>query len=253
MFEPTIHIASYEFSTYTVVIALAIFIGGGFALYRTPTKDRLRVFDVLIGGLIGALILGRVEHVLLNWNHFAFHRAEILQVNAGGLEWHGAFIGAGIGMVLVSRWRNVTLWRVVDSLTLMLPLLSIAMWWGCWSASCNYGAEVVTLADYPSWLVWEGRDIFGIYAPRFHTQFVGIALSVCILILTLVLFFKKWLVFRRFWLLSCAVACIIFGVSWLQGNYSLTFNQIRVTQYLDVMFVIFAFYLTIRPPIQFET
>jgi len=248
MFEPTIQIASVTLSTYTTVIALALFIGGAFVLYRTPSEYRLRVLDVLIGGLIGGIILGRIEHILLNWNHFAFHTGEILQVNAGGLDWHGAFIGAGIGIVLVSRWRKVDLRQVVDSLTLLLPLLSMAIWWGCWSASCRYGMEVATLADYPSWMVWEGRDIFGIYAPRFHTQFIGLVLSAGLLLLTLVLFFNKWLVFRRFWLLTALVTGIMFGVGWLQGEYSPTVNHVRLTHYMDGILIIFALYLTSRLP-----
>ena len=78
MFEPTISILFYTMSTYTVLIGLALAIGGGVVLYRTPQQDRLRVLDVLIVGLVGAMILGRVEHVLLNWTHFTFHRGEIL-------------------------------------------------------------------------------------------------------------------------------------------------------------------------------
>ncbi len=252
MFEPTIQIFSIELSTYTTVIALALFIGGGFVLYRTPADERLRVFDVLIGGLIGGLILARVQHVLINWNHFVFHRNEILQINAGGLDWHGAFLGAGIGVLLVARWRKVNLVCLVDRLTLLLPLLLIAMWWGCWSASCNYGREVATLADYPAWFVWEGRDIFGLYAPRFHTQFVGITLSVFLMLLTLVLFFKKWLVFRRFWLLSISVTCIIFCIRWLQGDYSPTLSQIPIGYYFDIVLVVFVLYVFIRSPKQVD-
>jgi len=248
MFEPTLHIGSITLSTYTTLIALALFIGGGFTFYRTPPDQRLKVFDVLLGGLIMGIVLARVEHVLLNWNHFAFHRGEILQINAGGLDWHGAFIGAGIGIFVVSRWRNVELVRVVDSLTLLLPLLSLAIWWGCWSASCRYGAEVATLADYPAWMVWEGRDIFGIYAPRFHTQFLGFVINLVILGLTLVLFSQKKLVFRRFWLLSAGVACIMFGISWLQGEYSPRIGFVRLTQYLDGILIIFSLYMAIRVP-----
>jgi prolipoprotein diacylglyceryltransferase len=248
MFEPTISILSFTMSTYTVLIALALAIGGGVVLYRTPQQDRLRVLDALIVGLVGAMVLGRVEHVLLNWTHFAFHRGEILQINAGGLDWHGAFVGAGVGMLVGARWRGVSLRHVVDSLTLMLPLLSLAIWWGCWSASCRYGLEVETLADYPSWMVWEARDIFGIYAPRFHTQLIGLGLSLVLLGFALVLFWKQWLYFRRFWLLGVAVTGVMFGVSWLQGDYAPTFNGIPIAQYLDVIFMIYMSYLAIRLP-----
>lgn len=246
MFEPTLQIGSITLSTYTTWIALALFISAGFTLFRTAANERLRILDVLIGGLVVGLILARVEHVLLNWNYFAYNTAEITQFHEGGLDWHGAVVGAGIGMWIVSYWRNVPLKPIIDSLTLLLPLLSLAIWWGCWGASCRYGAEVETLANYPSWMVWEGRDIFGIYAPRFHTQFLGMSASIILLIMTLVLFWRKWLVFRRFWLLLSIVACIMFFISFLQGDYSIAYRGIRITQYQDGIIAVFACYVVLR-------
>jgi len=246
MFSPTLEIGSTTLSTYTTLVALALFISVGFTLYRTAPEDRLPVLDVLIGGLVGGTILGRLEHVLLNWNYFAYNIAEITQVHQGGLDWHGVVIGAGIGMCLVSRWRKIALTPVLDRLTLLIPLLSLAIWWGCWGVSCRYGLEVATLADYPAWMVWQGSDIFGIYAPRFHTQLIGMLLSGLLLVITLVLFWRKWLVYRRFWLLMAGVACIIFFISFLQGDYGIQINHLRLTQYFDGIFILFPLYVGLR-------
>jgi prolipoprotein diacylglyceryltransferase len=246
MFSSTIQFGSITFSTYTTGVALALFISAGFTLYRTSPENRLSVFDVLIGGLAGGIILARIEHVLLNWNYFAYNTTEIIQLYRGGLDWHGAVVGAGIGLGIVSRWRRVALTPVIDSLTVLIPLLSLVVWWGCWSVSCRYGLEVATLADYPSWMAWEGRDIFGIYAPRFHTQLMGIVSSLLLLAMTLVLFWRKWLVFRRFWLLMACGACIMFFISFLQGDYSIRFYQLRITQYFDGIFIVFAIYAMFR-------
>jgi prolipoprotein diacylglyceryltransferase len=246
MFSATLQIGSTTLSTYTTLVALALFISAGFALYRTVPDQRLSVLDVLIGGLIAGVILARIEHVLLNWNYFAYNTAEIPQVYQGGLDWHGAVIGAGIGMGLIARWRKIALTPVLDSLTLLIPLLSLAVWWGCWGVSCRYGMEVTTLADYPSWMVWEGRDIFGIYAPRFHTQLIGMLSSGALLAVTLVLFWRKWLVYRRFWLLMTGVACIIFFISFLQGDYSIQVYQLRLTQYFDGIFILFTLIVGLR-------
>lgn len=246
MFSATLQIGSTTLSTYTTVVALALFVSAGFTLYRTVPNQRLLVLDVLIGGLVAGIILARIEHVLLNWNYFAYNTAEIPRIYQGGLDWHGAVIGAGIGMGLVSRWRQIALTPLLDRLTLLIPLLSLAVWWGCWGVSCRYGLEVATLADYPSWMVWEGRDIFGIYAPRFHTQLIGVLLSLILLAVTLVLFWRKWLVYRRFWLLMAGVACIIFFISFLQGDYSIRVYQLRLTQYFDGIFILFALIVGLR-------
>jgi prolipoprotein diacylglyceryltransferase len=246
MFSPTIQIASWSLSTYTTLVALALCISAGFTLYRTQPEKRLLVFDVLIGGLVCGIILARIEHVILHWNYFAYNTSEIIQLYHGGLDWHGAVVGAGIGMGIVSRWRNIALAPVLDSLTLLIPLLSFAIWWGCWSVSCRYGLEVATLADYPSWMVWEGRDIFGIYAPRFHTQLIGMLASLILFGATFVLFGRKLLIFRRFWLLMASIACIMFFISFLQADYSVRIYQLRITQYFDGIFILFALYLAFR-------
>lgn len=235
-------------STYTALAALAIFIGGGFALHRAPAEKRLQVFDVLISGLVGGIIIARAEHVLLNLAHFSFHRSEILQIQAGGLDWHGALVGAGLGMALMSRRRKLAPLPIIDSLTPLAPLLSLALWCGCWSASCRYGLEVTSLANYPAWLVWDGRDIFGMYAPRFHTQLLGMILSALTLMLALVLFWRKWLAVRRFWLIIMMLAAMLFFISFLQGDYHLRVNQLRVSQYLDAIFFFYALYLVFRIP-----
>ncbi len=246
MFAPTIQIGSTTLSTYTTWVAFALFISAGFTLYRTVPEKRLPTVDVLIGGLIGGIMLGRVEHVLLNWNYFAYNTAEMIQFHQGGLDWHGVVIGAGISMSFVSRWRQIPLLPVIDSLTILIPLLSLAEWWGCWAVSCRYGMEVATLADYPAWMVWEGRDIFGIYAPRFHTQLIGIVASLVLLTVTLVLFWRNWLVYRRFWLLLASVACIMFFMSFLQGDYNIQIYQLRLTQYFDGIFIVCAGYVGFR-------
>lgn len=246
MFSPTIQIGSTTLSTYTTWVVFALLISVGFTLYRTDPEKRLPTFDVLIGGLIGGIILGRIEHVGLNWNYFAYNTAEMIQFHRGGLDWHGVVIGAGIGMGLISRWRQVALLPVIDNLTILIPLLSLAEWWGCWTVSCRYGMEVVTLADYPAWMVWEGRDIFGIFAPRFHTQLIGIVLSLVLLTVTLVLFWRNWFIYRRFWLLLAGVASIMFFISFLQGDYNIQIHQLRLTQYFDGIFIVYAVYVGFR-------
>ena len=246
MFEPTLHFGGITLSTYTTLISLALIIGAGFTLYRTRPAKRLQVLDVLLIGLILGILMARLEHVVLNWNYFAYNTHEITQIHKGGLDWHGAVIGAGIGIGLMRRWRRVALVELIDNLTLLLPLLSLAIWWGCWSASCRYGAEVVTLVDYPAWMVWEGRDIFGIYAPRFHTQFIGMMFSFVLLTMTLVLFWRNWLVLKRFWLLLSLVTGIMFFTSFLQGDYSLLINRLRVSQYVDGVLIIFALIVTLK-------
>ena len=40
-------------------------------------------------------------------------------------------------------------------------------------ANCAYGVEVLTLADYPAWLVTESPDVYGTIAPRLNLPMLG--------------------------------------------------------------------------------
>lgn len=234
MFEPSLHIGSITLSSYSTLIGIGIVLSMLYVLKPVPANKRLKTLDVLIAGLIGAIVVARIVHVILNWNYFAYNTEEIIQIAQGGLDWHGAVFGAIAGMMLMSRWRSISLKSVLDRLTLAVPLLALMSWWGCWTASCAYGAEIYSLADYPSWMVWEGRDVFGIYAPRFHTQLLGMGLSIFLLLVAVVLIWRKLLMGRRLYLLLCLLGLSMFLLGFLRGDYALSLNGLRLDQYLDV-------------------
>lgn len=234
---PYFDLGSLTLSTYTALVGIGILLTGVYALYHTEQPQRSKTADVLLAGIIGGIIVGRVEHVLLNWSHFAYNQNEILQIASGGVDWHGALIGGGVGMLIVSRWRKVALAPLMDRLTIGLPLIGLLAWWGCGAASCAYGKEVATLSAYPEWVAWEGRDIFGIYAPRFQTQFIAMLLMGALLIITLLLLWRGWLVGFRFGLILMLTSVIMFGVGFLRGDYAPIAASLRVDQWLDLIFV----------------
>ena len=242
----TISLGSIQLSTYTVLIAAAVLMSGGWALWQAPTEERSAWADVYLGGLVGGILLARLVHVVLNWNHFAFHSDEIIHLQAGGLDWHGAVIGALFGMLLVSRWRQVEFGVLLDKLTLALPLIALAAWVGCWIESCAYGREVTSLADYPSWLVWEGRDIFGLYAPRFQTQLVGIMVALVLFVLSVIFLWRGLLLIKRFWIILLLLSLGMFGIGFLRGDYALHWDGLRFDQVLDVILFGFSIVLIWR-------
>jgi len=238
MLSPTTTIFSITMSTYTFLVGMGILISGGVVLLNTPSRQRAKVVDMLLVGLVGALVLGRIEHVLLNWGHFSFHTDEIIQFRQGGIDWHGALIGAGLGMLLVNRWRKVSMTLVISRLALAIPLIGFLAWWGCGSTSCAYGAEVETLSAYPSWLVWEGRDIFGLFAPRFRSQMMGMVLCGLLFLLTLFLIWRSWLVQGRFSLILLLFALIMFSLGFIRGDFAVRWGGLRADQWLDLCVVI---------------
>jgi phosphatidylglycerol---prolipoprotein diacylglyceryl transferase len=172
---------------YTLFITGAALLLAAVTLWRTPPAARRATADILLLALLIALAGGRLAHVAVQWAYFADHISEIPRLTAGGLNWHGALIGALAGVALGARWRGLAAWPLLDRLAWGLPWLALATWAGCWANACGYGAEVATLADYPVWIAGWVPDVYGIEAPRLYVQGFGMALALALLATALVL------------------------------------------------------------------
>lgn len=137
-------------------------------------------FDLALAALAGAIVGGRAGYVLLLWHVYAGEWARIVDVRAGGLDWHGALIGGLIALALGWRVRargRIAWARVSGAAAFALPVVLLAGWIGCAQAGCASGAEVRTLADHPAWAVTWARDAYGIDAPRYNTPLFGAVLA----------------------------------------------------------------------------
>jgi phosphatidylglycerol:prolipoprotein diacylglycerol transferase len=228
-------IGPWTVQTYTVVLALAIGASVTFAVLRAGRRAGALV-DVGLGALAGGLMLARLEHVLLNWNYFAYAVNEAFQLNAGGLDWHGAVIGGLIGGAMVAHWRRVDAREVLEAMTLGLPLIALAGWYGCWAAHCAYGVEVDTLAHFPSWTVSESADIYGIAAPRYNTQIFGQWLTTALLVVAAILLGRHS---AGFWLVLGLFSAGMFVIGFFRGDYAPTLYGLRLDQWLDALVLAF--------------
>lgn len=255
MFEPYTSVGSFSIRTYTLVIGLAVLISIAWLIYHTPAHKRGTLFDVCLGGLIGGLLLARLAHVALNWRYFTYNIPEILNWTAGGLDWRGAVVGSVFGIGLVMRLRNpypeaatknAAFAQMLDGLTPTLPVFALAGWWGCGSALCAYGAEVHRMADYPPFVTWEAMDAFGIVAPRFQTQAMGMAAALILLGVALIFMRIPRLAGRRFWLILLLLALTMFAFGFLRGDYALHVYGVRLDMVLDVIIALWAGVMVFR-------
>jgi prolipoprotein diacylglyceryltransferase len=225
------------FQTYTLLVGLGVVVSILLALWQLRTVEKPgAVVDCLLVGLIVGLLLARLGHVALHWDYFRDHQSEIAQLRAGGLNWHGAVVGGLIGITLMAEARRVTYLSLLRSLAPALPLLVFFGWWGCGAARCAYGAEVANLAYYPSWLVWEGPDIYNLFVPRYRLQALGMGLAVILL--------AGWFLLRvlnrtqsqsdsGFWLLLMLLALGMFLLGFLRGDVVSIIRGLRADQWLD--------------------
>ncbi len=240
---PLTTIGPWTLQTYTLALALAIGASAAFGVLRAGRRAGA-LADVALGALAGGLALARLEHVLLNWNYFANNVHEAFQLNAGGLDWHGAAIGGLIAGAVAARWRRVDMRDVLDAMTLGLPLIALAAWYGCWAAHCAYGVEVDTLAHFPSWAVAEMADIYGIAAPRYNTQLFGQWLSAALLVVAAILLWRGWRRGGRFWLILGLFSAGMFVIGFFRGDYAVMVNRLRLDQWLDAIMGAISFQLS---------
>jgi prolipoprotein diacylglyceryltransferase len=230
-----IALGPFSLRTFTFALALAIITTILLTLRR---QERRGVWlDVCLGALAGGIVVARLFHVLLHWDYFADNIGEAFRLNAGGLDWHGAVLGGLIGLWLAARWRKLRFPAALDALTLALPLLALASWAGCLASACGYGAEVDTLAHYSPFVVSETPDIYGIVAPRYNTQLFGILLALGLLLITVLLFWRGWLVLRRFWLVLALLSLCLFVIGFYRGDAVPLIAGLRADQWLDGMLV----------------
>src|SRR5437016_4711051 len=179
-------------------VAAGMVMIGGLAAQR---GERLAPWlDVILGAVVGGVIGARAVHVWLNWAYFSAHTDQITNLGNGGLDWHGAVALGLAAAIIVAIVRHISIAALTDVLALALPIGAIAAWQGCGAATCGYGLEVRTLADFPSWLVIESPDIYGTVAPRLNLPPVGTALAVIVLVIVVVLAVVGRLRGSRLWL-----------------------------------------------------
>ena len=231
--EPYTTFLNITAPTYTWLVGFAITLSiGQIVLF---TRSRGAALDVCLGALVGGIVLARAQHVALHWAYFQHNSAEIVQLSAGGLSWHGAVIGGVFGALLLARWRKLDTGHLLALSAPLLPLIALGAWWGCRASLCAYGAEVPTLIAYPAWLVGESADVFGILAPRFQVQTLGMVASGVLLVFAGVLQWRGWFTHTRFWLLLALISFVMFWLGFLRGDAMPHLYSLRVDQWLDVL------------------
>lgn len=242
--EPTLTLFAFRVPIYSASLAFGVLLSLLIALRRTALRPTVLIDTALAASAL-ALVGARLEHILLNWSYFATNLDEALRPSAGGLGWHGALLGGLLGVALMARWRGFIVRTLLDVLAPVLALLAFAGWFGCWAAVCAYGAEVDTLAHYPAFAAAETRDVYGIVAPRYNTQVLGMALATLLFLLSLLLTRLNRLPERRFWFVLALLSLGMFLIGFFRADVVPTLAALRADQWLDITFFLWAGVVTL--------
>jgi phosphatidylglycerol:prolipoprotein diacylglycerol transferase len=220
-------------STYTLILDAAI-AAGLVWLWWSGRRDNMgrRWLDAGLFALAGGLIGARAAFVALNWAYFGDHLVEAVQIWTGGLNGHGALIGAVMGGWLGCKVRRVDAGAFFDAAAPIFPLLVIAGWAGCRVTACGYGAEVRSLADPSPIAVAELHDIYRVRAPRYDTQLYGILLGGTLMGLAAIMARRG--VRGRLWPLVILYALGAFAIGFWRGDPVPQIGPLRADQALDL-------------------
>src|SRR5688572_17646594 len=81
------------------------------------------VDDMLLYGVIGVILGGRLGYVLFyKPGYYLAHPIEILQVWAGGMSFHGGFLGVLVAIWIFCRLRHKSWLRTMDFVAPLVPI-----------------------------------------------------------------------------------------------------------------------------------
>ncbi len=247
--HPTLFtIGNLSVPTYTVLLDLGLILGLVLTYFegRRALGSGETALDLGLWSVIGGIVGGRVGYVVANWSVFSQEPARIVRIWEGGLAFHGAFFGGLLVMAVVALFlredREASFWTLADVVTPGLALGIAFGWAACLMGGCAYGrlGEGFGYAILP--------DLFGVEAPRFATQAVGLGFS-------LLLFAGFWLMRGR-WPFDSAqgrsfrgAAFLMFNLLYFGGQFLLEFTRgdeaiylgpWRLAQVLDLALVLAA-------------
>jgi prolipoprotein diacylglyceryltransferase len=236
-----------QIQTYTLALAVSILLSIVWLVLSAPEGQVSASFDTCLAGLIAAIMLGRLFHVALNWVYFGENPQMMSRIHEqGGLDWHGAILGAFLAGALMAKFRGLKPSDFLLRVSPILPLIAFAGWYGAAAAGSAYGLPIERMADYPAFFTWIERDIYGLVAPRFAVQPLGMAWTALLFMLAILLQWRSLFQRRRLPLILLLLCIGTFALGFLRGDYALIFAALRAEQWLDVIFGGFSLLVLLR-------
>jgi prolipoprotein diacylglyceryltransferase len=217
-------------SEYTTLLAFAVLAPLGLA-FAHSRDQRLFSAALFIAG--SAMLAGRAAYVLIHWEYFSEHRAEVNRF--AGLSEHGAIAGGIVAYLILRRVIRPPLAHLGSLCSTAFVLVVAAASLGCIEAGCAYGREVFWQTDGEASLAWQLRvdwpDAYQVRNPRWPTQVLMAAwMAGCGLVL--------WLAKVR--APEVLVPCFAigdFGWQFLRGDPAALLGPFRVYQWFDLIFI----------------
>ncbi|MEM9137262.1 MAG: prolipoprotein diacylglyceryl transferase [Cyanobacteria bacterium P01_F01_bin.42] len=127
---------------YGLLIASAVLVGVSLA-QKVANRKGLNpdiMSDLAIWLVIGAIPAARLYYVLFQWRYYRNNPGEIVAIWQGGIAIHGAILGGMLATFLFCRLKQLSFWRLADTVAPSLILGQAIGRWGNFFNSEAYGA-----------------------------------------------------------------------------------------------------------------
>lgn len=125
---------------FSLLMAFGTFLGLAWVVMRAESRQALELVEAGLWSLAGALIGGRIIHVIIAWSYYREQPVEAFQIYLGGLAWSGAMVGGLIGGMVYAGLNRRPVGKLLDDLAPLPTALAITAWVGCFIDGCSSGA-----------------------------------------------------------------------------------------------------------------
>ena len=170
------YIGDFPVRSYGLVVALAVLLALGVAMYLAKdTKYQKHIPSLITYAIVGAILGARIWHVFFfQWSYYSEHLSEIPAIWNGGIAIQGALVGGFIAAAIYTRLQHISFWEMADILAPAIILGQAAGRVACFLNGDAYGSPTgssfgivypegtIAYEEYgsqPLWPaeVWEGQ------------------------------------------------------------------------------------------------
>lgn len=138
---------TFTIKFYGVIIAfgfiLAALFGGRKAYVWKMSLDHM--VDVLIYGIIGAIVGARLYYVIFQWDYYKNDLLSIFKIWEGGLAIYGGIIGGIIAAYFVCKKTGLPFLKLLDLIGMALPIGQGIGRWGNFTNQEAFGVNTTSL------------------------------------------------------------------------------------------------------------
>ena len=179
-----ISIGSFCIYFYGIIIAAGLLLA---IIYGVRNGKRLdidpdTIYDLVIWGVIAAVIGARLYYCVFNWSSYAANPAKIFAIRDGGLAIYGGIIGAIIAVWIRCRMKKISIFPALDIMSFGLLIGQLIGRWGNFFNREAFGYETdifcrmgLTLGNtttyvHPTFLYESLWNLVGFVALHFYSK-----------------------------------------------------------------------------------